>query len=51
MAMQGTVCNRVHPVEERAARWLLLVHDRVEGDHLPLTHEFIAQMLGCAGRR
>jgi CRP-like cAMP-binding protein len=46
MAMQSVVCNRVHPVEERAARWLLLVHDRVEGDRLLLTHEFIAQMLG-----
>ena len=46
MAMQSPVCNRVHPVEERAARWLLMVHDRVPGDQLALTHEFIAQMLG-----
>ena len=46
MAMQGAVCNRVHPVEERCARWLLMVHDRVDGDQLLLTHEFLAEMLG-----
>ena len=46
MAMQGAVCNRVHPVEERCARWLLMVHDRVPGDQLLLTHEFLAEMLG-----
>lgn len=33
-------------VEERLARWLLICHDRVEGDELPLTQDFIAQMLG-----
>ena len=39
-------CNRVHPVEERLARWLLMTHDRVGIDEFPLTHDFIAAMLG-----
>jgi CRP-like cAMP-binding protein len=43
---QTAVCNRTHPVTERCARWLLLTHDRVEGDAFQLTHEFLAQMLG-----
>lgn len=33
-------------LEERLARWLLMSHDRTEGDELPLTHEFLALMLG-----
>jgi CRP-like cAMP-binding protein len=43
---QLAACNRLHSVYERCARWLLLTHDRVEADHLPLTHEFLAMMLG-----
>lgn len=39
-------CNRIHPVEERCARWLLLTSDRVGEDAFPLTHEFLAAMLG-----
>jgi CRP-like cAMP-binding protein len=43
---QSTACNRRHPVEMRLARWLLMTHDRLDGDTLNLTQEFIADMLG-----
>jgi CRP-like cAMP-binding protein len=43
---QAAACNRVHPMEERCARWLLMTHDRVAEDTFPLTHAFLAQMLG-----
>lgn len=37
--------NTVHPMEERCARWLLMTHDRIDGDEIPLTHEFLSLML------
>ena len=43
---QTAVCNAAHLVEQRCARWLLMTHDRVDGDDFPLTHEFLAFMLG-----
>lgn len=43
---QGTACNRAHSAEQRMARWLLIVRDRVGRDEFPLTQEFIGQMLG-----
>jgi CRP-like cAMP-binding protein len=43
---QSSACNRAHPVEKRAARWLLQTHDRVGQDSFYLTQEFLAQMLG-----
>jgi CRP-like cAMP-binding protein len=43
---QSVTCNRVHNLEQRCARWLLMTHDRVEGDDFPLKQEFLAQMLG-----
>ncbi len=46
---QTAVCNRLHSVEKRLCRWLLLSHDRVKSDELLMTHEFISNMLG--GRR
>lgn len=42
------LCNRLHTIEQRLARWLLMSHDRVEGDLLPLTHEYLAIMLGAS---
>ena len=44
--LQSLVCSNFHPVEQRLCRWLLMAHDRVGMDELPLTQEFIAQMLG-----
>ncbi len=49
LGMQSTqlaACNRLHQVEERLARWLLMSHDRIGGEFLPLTQEFLGQMLG-----
>ncbi len=43
---QGVVCNRHHPVESRAARWLLATHDRVGAEMFRLTQDFLATMLG-----
>jgi CRP-like cAMP-binding protein len=46
LAAQTAACNRLHPLDGRLARWLLLCQDRTQSDHLPLTHEFMATMLG-----
>jgi CRP-like cAMP-binding protein len=43
---QNTACNRLHDMEQRCARWLLEVRDRIDSDTFPLTQEFIAEMLG-----
>ena len=43
---QIAACNLFHNVDERLARWLLMTHDRVQLDKLPLTQEFLSQMLG-----
>ena len=43
---QSAACNRIHSIEERCARWLLMTHDRVDGDRFDLTQEFLAEMLG-----
>ena len=47
MAGQGVACNRLHAIEPRMARWLLMVHDRIERNPFELTHEFLAIMLGA----
>jgi CRP-like cAMP-binding protein len=43
---QVAACNRLHELEHRLARWLLMCQDRVDAEVLPLTQEFLAQMLG-----
>lgn len=43
---QTVGCNRFHRIGERLARWLLMVHDRVESNEFRFTQEFLAQMLG-----
>ena len=43
---QLAACNRLHDMDQRLARWLLMCQDRTDSENLPLTHEFLAQMLG-----
>ena len=46
MVAQTAACNRMHTLEQRLARWLLLTDDRVSGSELELTQDFISRMLG-----
>lgn len=46
MVSQTAACNSLHEAEERLAKWLLMCQDRVGSQTLPLTQEFLAQMLG-----
>jgi CRP-like cAMP-binding protein len=49
LGMQGTqvaACNRLHEVDERLARWLLMCQDRIGSNFVALTQEFLAHMLG-----
>ena len=43
---QVALCNAKHEIDKRLARWLLLAHDRVAGNLLPVTHDLLAMMLG-----
>jgi len=43
---QSAACNRMHVIEQRCARWLLMSEDRVGRDRFDLTQEFLAEMLG-----
>jgi CRP-like cAMP-binding protein len=43
---QSVACNRLHSTDIRFARWLLITHDRVQGDEFLITQEFLAAMLG-----
>jgi CRP-like cAMP-binding protein len=43
---QTAACNRLHEIEQRLARWLLMAQDRVDSGVLPITHDFLATMLG-----
>ena len=44
---QTVACNAMHTTEQRICRWLLMMHDRAEGEALPYTHEFLSHMLGA----
>jgi CRP-like cAMP-binding protein len=46
LMMQSVACNALHDIDQRCARWLLMTHDRVGGDVLELTQEYLATMLG-----
>lgn len=46
MIARAVACNALHPVEQRACRWLLITHDRIDGNEFLLTQEFLGQMLG-----
>ncbi len=46
MVAQTAACNSLHSIDERLARWILMVHDRVERNEILLTQEFLAYMLG-----
>jgi CRP-like cAMP-binding protein len=43
---QSASCNRRHEIVQRCSRWLLMTHDRVNGDEFELTQEFLSKMLG-----
>jgi CRP-like cAMP-binding protein len=43
---QSASCNRRHEIVQRCSRWLLMTHDRVNGDEFALSHEFLSKMLG-----
>lgn len=48
---RSVACNSYHSIAERLARWLLILHDRVERDELALTHEMLSQMLAATRPR
>jgi CRP-like cAMP-binding protein len=43
---QTAACNRLHDIQQRLSRWLLMTQDRVDSGMLPITHDFIATMMG-----
>lgn len=45
-ALLSVACNRMHAVEQRLARWLLMTRERTASDRLPLTHDILSEMLG-----
>ena len=46
LSAQTAACNRLHSIEQRCARWLLMASDRIRSDIMPMTHEFMSSMLG-----
>ena len=47
--MQSAACNGLHSVTQRCCRWILMSLDRINGDDVPLTHEFLDSCLVCDG--
>jgi CRP-like cAMP-binding protein len=47
MTSQVAVCNRMHEMDERLSRWLLLIYNRAQREEFPLTQDFLAMMLGA----
>ncbi|HUZ90313.1 MAG TPA: Crp/Fnr family transcriptional regulator [Methylocella sp.] len=45
---QTVACNALHTTRERICRWLLMMHDRADGEDLEYTHEFMAEVLGAS---
>ena len=46
---QTAGCNRLHDIQQRLSRWLLMTQDRVDSESLPITHDFLATMLAARG--
>jgi CRP-like cAMP-binding protein len=46
LSAQTAACNRLHSLEQRCARWLLMACDRAQSERMPMTHEFLSSMLG-----
>lgn len=46
LSAQTAACNRLHSIEQRFARWLLMAYDRAKSETIPMTHEFLSSMLG-----
>lgn len=44
-------CNNLHSLQQRTARWLLMMYDRLQSDAMPLTHQFLSTMLGVRRTR
>lgn len=48
--VQTTACSALHSAEQRTCRWLLMVHDRLQGGHVPISHRRLAEMLGLGSQ-
>jgi len=46
LSAQTAACNRLHAIDQRCARWLLMAFDRIQSDIMPMTQEFLSAMLG-----